>query len=88
MKLSSPRRWAGRERPTYDDLLVEAMVLAYVTESGTMTIPQIARDLDVAGAGYAFDAVERAIVELVRNRILRCEGPFLLHSDSPPGIDL
>ena len=54
------------------------MVLTYVAERAEpVTIPGLALALDVVGSGYEFDAVERAVVELVRSRILCCEGAFL-----------
>jgi hypothetical protein len=64
--------------PTYDDLTVESLVLSYVmTERNPrLTIPRLVWEL----AGELEDedgAIERAVRELVRARLLRCEGGFL-----------
>lgn len=69
-------------RPSYDDLRVESMVVACVVsaQGAPLTIPQLALELaEELGDDDASDmGVERAVRELVRARLLRCEGAFVM----------
>ena len=65
---------------SYEDLRVESAVLSYVAAHGgdELTIPQLVRDLiPELGEEETGTALERAIRELVRARILCCEGGFV-----------
>jgi len=69
------------EPVSYDDLLVESAVLAFVIgeRPGGVTIPELSRLLNAErGEDGEDDAVERAVRELVRARLLRCAGGLLL----------
>lgn len=80
---SNPTDRAARHlsTPAAQDAQAEHVVLAFVLDEhpALLTIPELSRALNAIPDGFsAFDAVERAVVELVGAGLLHCEGGFVL----------
>jgi len=74
--------YAERRRlPVDQDAQAEHVVLAFVLDEHPtlLTIPEVSQALNAVPDSFAtFDAVERAVVELVGAGLLHCEGGFVL----------
>lgn len=67
--------------PAAQDTQAEHVVLMFLLDEhpATLTVPEVSRALNARPGSFAtFDAVERAVVELVGAGLLHCEHGFVL----------
>lgn len=67
--------------PTAQDAQAEHVVLTFLLDEhpATLTVPEVSRALNARPDSFAtFDAVERAVVELVGAGLLHCKDGFVL----------
>jgi hypothetical protein len=71
----------SRSIPADQDAQAEHVVLAFLLDEhpATLTIPEVSRALNAVPDSFAtFDAVERAVVQLVGAGLLHCKDGFVV----------
>lgn len=71
----------GSATPAVQDAQAEHVVLMFLLDEypATLTVPEVSRALNAVPDSFAtFDAVERAIVQLVGAGLLHCDKGFVL----------